>query len=78
MSEMELKAIVDRIVNYKTYSNKRKIDALLEINADIWANQGTDSTKGEKERAFKNSRVVFRGIKEIDREMGNSFLRTQD
>lgn len=78
MSEMELKAIVERIVNYKTISQKEKIDRLLEMTADIWSNQGIDSTKTEKADARKRARVIYRGIKELDNEMGTLFLRVQD
>lgn len=78
MSEMELKAIVERTVNYKTLSNKEKINRLLEMTADIWANQGVDSTKTEIADARKRARVIYRGIKELDREMGDLFLRVQD
>lgn len=75
---MEMKSLVDRILNYKTYSDRRKIDTLLELDADIWCNQGSDSTKKEIENARKMSRIIYRGIKEINYEWGTQFLRTQD
>ena len=78
MSEMELKAIVERIVNYKTISDKEKMDRLLEMTADIWCNQGIDSTKTEIRDARKRARVIYRGIKELDKETGDLFLRVQD
>lgn len=73
-----MKSLVDRIINYKTYTKRRKLDTLLELDADIWCNQGSDSTKKEIEEARKMSRIIYRGIKEIDSEMGTQFLRTQD
>lgn len=76
--EQELKAIVERIVNYKTISTKEKIDRLLEMTTDIWANQGIDSTKAEIQEARKRSRFIYRGIKELDKELGDLFLRVQD
>lgn len=75
---MELKAIVERIVNYKTIPQKEKIDRLLEMTADIWCNQGSDSTKTEISDARKRARVIYRGIKELDKEAGDLFLRVQD
>lgn len=73
-----MKDVVHKIVNLKTVSKRDKIDRLLKMDAEIWCNTGCDSTKSEKETARKLSRIIYRGIKELDLEMGTQFLRTQD
>ena len=40
--------IIDKIVNYKTVSNRDKVSRLLEIDANQYCNLGCDSTKTEK------------------------------
>ncbi len=70
--------IIDKIFNYKTYSNKKKIDAGLEMIAIMRANLGIDSTKQEKEQVIKTSRYIFKHINKIDVDLGKSLLRHID
>jgi len=70
--------LIDKILNYKTYSVRKKIDALLEIDANIYCNLGTDSTKAERAEAKKQSRYIYRAIKELDRDMGHKLLYHMD
>lgn len=65
----------DKIDSYKTWSDKKKIDNLLELNAIIYTNLGTDSSKGEWENAEVTSRYIYRIIKKYNREQGQMFLR---
>ena len=55
-----------------------KIDALLEIDCNNYANLGSDSTKTEKLEVKKQSRQIYRAIKTINPAMGERFLRTMD
>lgn len=73
----ELKDI-EKILNFKTWDEKKKIDELLRIDAKIYAHQGTDSTKAEIEEGKRNSRKIYRAIKEIDYDLGASFLNLMD
>jgi len=65
-------------MNYKTWSNKRKIDTLLEIDCSLYAHLGTDSTKAEKEEVKRKSIEIYRTIKKIDKELGDEFLLTMN
>jgi hypothetical protein len=65
----------DKIANYKTYTEKRKVDALLELNADQYCNLGTESTKSEWTNAELTSRYIFRLIKNYDTRLGKMLLR---
>jgi hypothetical protein len=55
-----------------------KIDALLEIDCNNYANLGIDSTKAEKLEVKKMSRQIYRAIKTKNPVWGERFLRTMD
>jgi CRISPR/Cas system CSM-associated protein Csm2 small subunit len=69
---------IEKILNFKTWDDKKKIDELLQIDARIYANQGIDSTKVEKENGKIKSRKIYKAIKEIDKPLGDSFLQLMD
>tara|TARA_R110000744_G_scaffold948_1_gene3509 strand:- start:10294 stop:10521 length:228 start_codon:yes stop_codon:yes gene_type:complete len=69
---------IDKIYNFKTLSNKEKIDRLLEIDANQYTNCGIDSTKTEKLIVKKNSKYIYKTIKKIDEKIGKSLLEHQD
>ncbi len=70
--------MIDKILNYKTYSIKRKIDALLEMDANIYCNLGVDSTKSERLEAKRQSKSIYRAIKRLDPQDGNKLLYHMD
>jgi len=55
-----------------------RIDELLEIDAIMYQNTGTDSTKANKEEVKKNSRFIYRTIKDLDPNTGKLLLQHQD
>ena len=59
---MEIEERIRKIQSYKTWSLKRKIDELLEIDANMYTNLGIDSSKSEKESVKKISRKIYRAI----------------
>tara|TARA_R110001592_G_scaffold33531_2_gene116115 strand:- start:701 stop:958 length:258 start_codon:yes stop_codon:yes gene_type:complete len=59
---MEIEERIRKIQSYKTWSLKRKIDELLEIDANMYTNLGIDSSKTEKENVKKISRKIYRAI----------------
>lgn len=70
--------LIDKIINYKTYSVRKKIDALLEMDANIYCNMGIDSTKAERTDARKQSKAIYRAIKGLDKDIGNKLLYHMD
>jgi len=36
---------IEKITNFKTWSDRQKVDELLRIDADIYCNLGSESTK---------------------------------
>lgn len=65
---------IDKVLGYKTYSQKRKVDALLEYDTNMYTNLGIDSTKEEKDLVIKNSLLIFREMKKVDWQLGCALL----
>ena len=53
---------VRKIQGYKTWSLKKKVDSLLEIDANNYTNLGIDSTKTEKKEVKAISRKIYKAI----------------
>ena len=68
---------VEKILNFTSWSNKRKIDTLFEIDADLYCNLGSESSKTEVEKVKRQSRKVYKAIKTIDEYTGRLLLREQ-
>ena len=56
---------VNKIIGYKTWSVKRKIDSLLEIDCDLYTNLGTDSSSSERKKVKALSKVIYKAISNI-------------
>jgi hypothetical protein len=69
--------MVNKILNYKTISDKEKIDRLLELDAIMYTNLGSDSTKTDRNETKKKSRIIYRAIKNLDRDLGDMLLINQ-
>ena len=69
---------IDKILEFKTWSERRKIDELLRMDCEMYTNLGIDSTKKEKSEVTKNSRRIYKAIKTIDQKMGQTFLLAMD
>ena len=69
---------IEKFLEFKTWTNKDKIDKLLEIDCSLYAHLGTDSTKAEKEEVKKKSINIYRTIKSIDTKLGDELLYTMD
>lgn len=78
INEIEMQDKIDKILAYKTVSDKEKIDRLLFMDADQYTNLGIESTKTAKENTKRNSRRIYRAIKTINDDMGSRFLRLMD
>ena len=45
----------EKILGYKTWSDKKKIDAILEYDCSLYTNLGSNSSKNERNEAKKKS-----------------------
>jgi len=68
----------EKIAGFKTWSDRRKIDELLRLDANLYCNMGTDSTVSEIRNAYKKSRTIYTAIKSVNKDMGSLFLRAMD
>ena len=62
---MEIEERIRKIQGYKTWSLKRKVDELLEIDAHMYTNLGIDSSKTEKKNVKAISRKIYKAISVI-------------
>ena len=62
---MDIEDRIRKIQNYKTWSLKKKVDALLEIDAIQYTNLGIDSSKTEKKQVKTISRKIYKAISSI-------------
>ena len=65
-------------MSYTSVSDREKINRLLQLDCNMYTNLGSDSTKTEKLQVKKNSRAIYRAIKEIDENIGRSLLEHMD
>jgi hypothetical protein len=75
---MDLEFQILKIVGYKTWSNRKKIDAMLEIDSNNYTNLGIDSLQKEKDLVKKHSRFIYRAIKSVDESVGNLLYKARD
>ena len=69
---------IEKVLGYKTWSDRKKIDALLEFDCNMYTNLGTESTKTQRKKKKKNSRAIYRAISKIDYEDGKKLLYYMD
>jgi len=68
---------IEKIIEFKSWSKKRKVDTLLAIDADLYCNLGVESSKTERENVKMQSRKIYRLIKTIDEYSGKLLLRNE-
>ena len=66
---------IEKIAEFKSWSDKKKVDTLLAIDADLYCNLGIESSKTERENVKIKSRKIYRLIKSIDEYTGKILLR---
>lgn len=70
--------MIDKILNYTSVSNKGKIDRLLELDAALYCNLGSDSTKTERKETKMQSKQIYRAIRTLDKSLGEQLLQHMD
>ena len=68
----------EKIYEYKTWSKKRKIDTLLQVDCNLYCNLGCDSTMSERKEVKQKSKIIYRTIKKIDAAIGTLLLTSMD
>ena len=65
----------NKIMLYSTYSDTKKIDRLLELDAIQYTNIGVESLRSERLEVRLNSKYIYRLIGNIDLKLGKLLLR---
>tara|TARA_R110002050_G_scaffold285754_1_gene435575 strand:+ start:132 stop:392 length:261 start_codon:yes stop_codon:yes gene_type:complete len=65
----------NKIMLYSTYSDTKKIDCLLELDAIQYTNLGSDSLRSQRLEVRLNSKYIYRLIGNIDFKLGKLLLR---
>ena len=69
---------IEKFMEFKTWTDKQKIDKLLEIDCSLYAHLGTDSTRSEKDEVKRRSLEIYRTIKTLDKKLGDELLYSED
>lgn len=69
---------IDKIVEYKTWTTKKKVDTLLEIDANMYCELGLGTSLSEKRNVKRNSRKIYYAIKKVDSELGSKLIQSMD
>lgn len=56
---------LNKIVGFKTWTIKKKVDTLLEIDVNLYCNLGSDSKDSEKKKVKAISRKIYKAISSI-------------
>ena len=67
--------VIDKILGFKTWTDRQKVDALLKIDCFMYTELGADSLKKEIEEVHKKSRKIYQAIKSVNPEEAKILLR---
>ena len=69
---------IDKILNFKSWSDKKKIDTLLCIDCTLYTNMGKDSSQTERQTTKSKSKKLYKAISKIDQSVGRLILKSID
>ena len=58
------------LLNVLPARRRKKVDRLLELDADMYTNMGIETTKTDRKIVKRNSRKIYYAIKQINPELG--------
>jgi len=69
---------IQKIIDFKSWVDKKKIDELLRIDCTMYTNLGLDSLKKDREETKRRSKVIYKAISKIDEAFGKSLIYQMD
>lgn len=69
---------IQKILEFKSWTDEKKLSELLRIDAALYCSLGTDSTKADRDSVKSKSRTIYKAIKAFDQTTGEMFLRAMD
>ena len=67
---------IEKILGFVSWSNKKKMDELFRIDADLYTNLGIDSTDKERAAVERKSKRIYKEISKLDPVVGSELLRS--
>ena len=74
----KVNSFIEKVLSYKTWSNKKKMDTLLEFDCNMYTELGTESSKSDISLTKRKSRAIYKAIREIDPVWGKELLWHMD
>lgn len=65
---------VEKVLNFSSWNDKKKIDELFRIDCYMYTNLGLDSTEKERKDVERKSMYIYRAIKKIDPKLGDELM----
>lgn len=72
--ENNIRELAQKIAIEFQLSIKERTDKLLQLDAEMYTNLGTESTKAEKQKVKSDSKFIYKQIKGINEEIGKQLL----
>jgi len=69
---------IDKIVEFKTWKRRKKIDELFRIDSWMYTNLGSESTKAEKAAVKRKSKAIYKAVNKINPSIGKSLIFHMD
>jgi hypothetical protein len=69
---------IDKIVEFKTWKRRKKIDELFRIDSWMYTNLGSESTKSEKDEVKRKSKAIYKAVNKINPSIGKSLIFHMD
>jgi len=69
---------IEKISNYKTWSRRKIVDALLSIDSDMYTQLGLESSPKEIKQPKIKSKNIYKTIGKVNPRLGKLFLQAMD
>jgi len=69
---------IDKIINFKSWNNRKKLDELFRIDTHLYCNLGITSSQRERDAVKRKSKAIYRAINKIDENVGEPLLFFMD
>ena len=69
---------IDKIINFKSWNKRKKLDELFRIDADMYCNLGCTSSVKERTEVKRKSKAIYKAITTIDENVGKPLLFYMD
>lgn len=69
---------IDKIISFKTWNKRKKLDELFRIDAELYCNLGSTCSHKEKTEAKRKSKAIYKAITTIDENVGKPLLFYMD